>query len=174
MSNYLKMIRQMHDIYIKQRKEFDDANGIISPIRAILFKLNYDLAKFLMEYSTLTEEGQNELFKAHSMQIGYFVACKELATGDIKTAWSLCAMEDLFANSFDKEYGLTLAISRLFDKNDKYSIQSIWKQSKSGRECVRCFQNRPILFFGEGNTITSQADAFLKRCTRYYKVGTVK
>ena len=168
----LKQIRNLHAKYLRDRKSFDDAKGIISPIRACVFTDDISFANFLMDYSVLDEQNQHIAWKNRSFPIGYMAACKELATGKIKTAWSICALADLEDNAFDKEYGIQLALSRLFIDTDKFSISKLpfihYGQSRA------VLNSYPILFFGNYDTIADQAIAFRKRCMAYYKVGELE
>lgn len=158
-------IRKSHEDYLKRRAEFDKAGGIISPIRAVVFTGTIDFAKFLIEYASLTEEGQHELWRSKSQQIGYLLACKELASGKIKTAWSICAGQDILNGMFDKEFGIHLALTRLFKNNPKFSAFNLWQEHNARKPTIYTW---PIIFFGD-NTMEEQSNAFIKRCERYYK-----
>lgn len=162
----LSVIRKLHDNYTKARKEFDMANGIISPIRAITGLTDKTLVDIAIDYSLVDDK--IEFIRKQSQPVGFFVACKELATGNVKTAWSFCSPEDLWYGKFDREFGLFLAIKRLFSNNPSDSVRSIddfyvsnWAYGEG-------------LFFGVDYTVGDQAKAFLKRCERYYKGAMIE
>lgn len=166
-----KSIRKAHELYLQQRGEFDTENGIISPIRAILANNNRHLAEILINSSGInTPEESQAFFRHNSQPIGIMAACKELATGNIVTAWSLCAAHDLCRNQFDKETGILMAITRLLIEEHPYSVHTLGHEHYGNK--VVTFETRPIMFFGE-NTLSEQAATFIKRCKRYYKVDEV-
>ena len=166
MGNLIQIIRKLHDNYICKRAEFDDNNGIISPIRACLFENNEKLVKFLMAYANMNDTEKKKYFRSKSTQIGYFVACKDKKSNKIKTAWSLCAGPDIGHGLFDREYGLYLAINRLLSNSNHYTIDSIYKTHRA--YTLVTHNEYPIQFFGD-EAIIEQAEAFAKRCKKYYK-----
>lgn len=164
-------IRKLHDKYLNDRKRFDDAKGIIAPIRAVLFYDMTDFTEFLLAYSWMTDDDKQRFRRSVSSHIGYFVACKDSGTNKVVTGWSLCATADLDENLFDKEFGMHMAISRLFNKNPKYSVNAIANEPHARSFMVT--KTSPILFFDE-YTIEEQADEFIKRCIKYYKTSEIE
>lgn len=165
-----KNIRKAHELYLQKREEFDTAKGIISPIRAILANNNRQLAEILIRYADTIPEERQKFFRYNSKPIGIMVACKELSTGNISTAWSLCAAQDLYYDQFDKETGILMALNRLFVNRPSYSVHTLRNEHYS--KSVVTFETRPIMFFGE-NIISDQVVTFINRCQRYYKVEEV-
>ena len=53
-NNTVNRIRKLHDKYLNDRKRFDDAKGIVAPIRAVLFRDMTDFTEFLLAYSWMT------------------------------------------------------------------------------------------------------------------------
>ena len=162
----LSTIRKLHDDYLRSRKEFDLAGGIISPIRAITGLSDQALVDLAIDYTLVDDK--IAFIRKKSQPIGFFVACKELATGNIKTAWSLCSPSDLWRGEFDREFGILLAIKRLFTNNPSDSVKSIDDLYMSN------WTYGDGLFFGVEYTIGDQAQAFLKRCDRYYKGALIE
>lgn len=170
-NNTVNRIRKLHDKYLNDRKRFDAAKGIVAPIRAVLFRGVTDFTEFLLAYSWMTDDDKQQFRRSISSHIGYFVACKDADTNRVVTGWSLCAATDLDANLFDKEFGMHLAINRIFDKNRAYSVRTIAEEPHARSFMVT--KTSPILFFDE-YTIEEQADEFLKRCTKYYKTSEIE
>jgi len=144
---------------------------LITPIRAITFS-HAQVKKFINRIYSNKNKWHNI-----SSVIGYLVAEKH-EDGYVYITHSICNPDDYFADRYDKKLGQNIAIARQYEISKEFLDQMLF--NKDGIEYKFVIQRMKesvatthadgcMTVYAFPETIAEQRNAFIRRCTRYFK-----